>query len=209
MPMPRIPALLLTLCLSLGVAAPGAQADEAVATFAGGCFWCMEPPFDELDGVLATTSGYTGGDLEDPTYEEVTAGGTGHAEVVQVTYDPEQVSYERLLAVYWRNVDPLDADGQFCDRGDSYRPEIFVHDAEQRRLAEASRAELQSRFEQEIVVPVTDAGEFYRAEDYHQNYYRENPLRYRIYRRLCGRDSRLEEVWTEDRRLEPGFGQAE
>ncbi|PWG64948.1 peptide-methionine (S)-S-oxide reductase MsrA [Sediminicurvatus halobius] len=191
--------------LGLAAVAPPAPADEAVATFAGGCFWCMEPPYDDIEGVLATTSGYMGGHVEDPTYEQVTAGGTGHAEVVQVTYDPERVSYERLLAIYWRNVDPFDADGQFCDRGDSYRPEIFVHSAEQRRLAEASRAELQTRFEREIVVPVTEAGEFYAAEDYHQNYYQEHPIRYRVYRRLCGRDGRLEEIWTDGKALDPAF----
>lgn len=192
--------------LALGVAAaPAAGAGEAVATFAGGCFWCMEPPYDKLDGVLSTTAGFMGGEVEDPTYDEVTAGGTGHAEVVQVIYDPGRVSYAELLAVYWRNVDPFDAGGQFCDRGGSYRPEIFVHDEAQRRLAEESRALLQQRFEEEIVVPVSDAGPFYPAEAYHQDYYRENPFRYRVYRRLCGRDGRLEEIWGGGRALDPAL----
>ena len=172
---------------------------EAVATFAGGCFWCMEPPYDKLDGVLATTSGYIGGSKADPTYEEVSAGGTGHAEAVQVTYDPAKVSYEELLEVFWRNVDPLDAGGQFCDRGDQYRTGIFVHDAEQQRLAEASKRQLEDsgRFEQPIVTEIVAAGPFYPAEDYHQDYYEKNPLRYNFYRWNCGRDARLEQLWGE------------
>jgi peptide-methionine (S)-S-oxide reductase len=159
----------------------------------------MEPPYDKLDGVLATTSGYAGGDKVDPTYEEVSAGGTGHAEVVQVTYDPAKVSYEQLLEVFWRNVDPLDAGGQFCDRGDQYRTAIFVHDEEQRQLAEASKQALvdSGRFEQPIVTEIVAAGPFYPAEDYHQDYYEKNPLRYKLYRWNCGRDQRLTEVWGE------------
>jgi len=183
--------------LALAAAAPAAHADEAVATFAGGCFWCMEVPYQELDGVLATTAGFMGGHVEDPTYDEVSAGGTGHAEVVQVRYEPERVSYPELLAVYWRNVDPFDAGGQFCDRGSSYRAEIFFHDERQRRLAVESRERVQQRFEQEIVVPVSEAGPFYPAAEYHQDYHRENPIRYRIYRTLCGRDGRLEEIWSD------------
>jgi peptide-methionine (S)-S-oxide reductase len=180
-------------------AAPAATAEQAVATFAGGCFWCMEPPYDHLDGVLSTTSGYTGGSTENPTYQEVSRGGTGHAEVVQVVYNPAKVSYEQLLDVYWRNVDPLDGGGQFCDRGDSYRTAIFVHDAEQRRLAEASKQALEDsdRFTQPIVTPIVDASTFYPAEDYHQDYYVKNPVRYKFYRWNCGRDQRLAEVWGE------------
>jgi peptide-methionine (S)-S-oxide reductase len=179
-------------------AAPPADG-QAVATFAGGCFWCMEPPYDRLDGVTATISGYTGGDTADPTYQEVSAGGTGHAEAVQVTYDPAKVSYEELLEVFWQNVDPLDAGGQFCDRGDQYRTGIFVHDAEQRRLAEASKQALadSGRLEQPIVTEIENAGPFYPAEDYHQDYYQKNPVRYKFYRWNCGRDQRLAELWSE------------
>ena len=176
-----------------------ARADKAVATFAGGCFWCMEPPYDKLDGVESTVSGYMGGHVENPTYEQVVRGGTGHAEVVQVSYDPEVVSYEELLKVFWRNIDPLDAGGQFCDRGNSYRSEIFYHTQAQKRAAEASgkRLEESGRFDQPIATAITEAGEFYPAETYHQNYYQENPLRYKFYRWNCGRDQRLEELWGE------------
>ena len=172
---------------------------HAVATFAGGCFWCMEPPYDKLDGVLATTSGYTGGSKVDPTYREVSAGGTGHTEAVQITYDPSRVSYEELLDVFWHNVDPLDAGGQFCDRGASYRTGIFVHDEEQRRLAETSKQALvdSGRFEQPIVTEIDEAGPFYPAEEYHQDYYEKNPIRYNFYRWNCGRDARLEQLWGE------------
>jgi len=172
---------------------------EAVATFAGGCFWCMEPPYDKLDGVTATISGYTGGSKADPTYEEVSAGGTGHTEAVQITYDPSKVRYEQLLEVFWRNVDPLDAGGQFCDRGSQYRTGIFVHDEEQRRLAEASKQALVEgdRFDRPIVTEIEPAGAFYPAEDYHQDYYEKNPVRYKFYRWSCGRDQRLAELWGE------------
>jgi peptide-methionine (S)-S-oxide reductase len=172
---------------------------EAVATFAGGCFWCMEPPYDKLDGVSATISGYTGGNKADPTYQEVSSGGTGHTEAVQVTYDPTKVTYEELLEVFWRNVDPLDAGGQFCDRGSQYRTGIFVHDEAQRRLAAASKQALEDsgRFKEPIVTEIEDAGPFYPAEDYHQDYYEKNPIRYKFYRWNCGRDQRLAELWGE------------
>jgi peptide-methionine (S)-S-oxide reductase len=204
---PRIIPALAAAAIALAAAGAIAQQESAtmpkdghaVATFAGGCFWCMEPPFDELDGVLATTSGYAGGSTVDPTYKQVSAGGTGHAEVVQVAYDPAKVTYEQLLEVFWRNVDPLDAGGQFCDRGDSYRTGIFVHGAEQRRLAEQSKQALadSKRLAQPIVTEIVDAGPFYPAEDYHQDYYRKNPVRYKFYRWNCGRDQRLAEVWGE------------
>jgi peptide-methionine (S)-S-oxide reductase len=169
----------------------------AVAIFAGGCFWCMEPPFDKLEGVVSTTSGYTGGTIAGPSYKQVSAGGTGHTEAVRVVYDPAKLGYEKLLEVFWRNVDPLDAAGQFCDRGHEYRPAIFAHDGEQRRLAEASKAALDAshRFEQPIVVAVETARDFYEAEDYHQDYYMKNPVRYNYYRWNCGRDARLEQLW--------------
>ena len=169
----------------------------AVATFAGGCFWCMEPPFDKLEGVVSTTSGYTGGATPGPSYKQVSAGGTGHTEAMRVVYDPARVSYPKLLEVFWRNVDPLDASGQFCDRGHEYRPVIFVHNEEQGRLAEASKAALDAsdRFEQPVVVPIETARDFYEAEAYHQDYYIKNPTRYKYYRFSCGRDARLERVW--------------
>jgi len=171
----------------------------AVATFAGGCFWCMEPPFDKLEGVISTISGYTGGTTQRPTYEQVSAGSTGHAEAVQVTYDPSKVSYEKLLDVFWHNIDPTVRDRQFCDVGSQYRSAIFVHDAEQRRLAEASKAALErSRpFKGAIVTPVVDASTFYPAEEYHQDYYRKNPIQYQYYRIGCGRDLRLRQLWGE------------
>lgn len=177
-------------------AAPPA-AGLAVATFAGGCFWCMEPPFDKTPGVVSTTSGYTGGHKPGATYKDVTAGGTGHYEAVRIVYDPQKVSYDKLLEVFWRNVDPVDADGQFCDRGDSYRTAIFAHDAEQKRLAEASRQALAEpgRLSKPIVTPVLDAGPFWVAEDYHQDYYQKNPAKYQFYRWNCGRDARLEALW--------------
>jgi len=178
--------------------AGNAYADEAVATFAGGCFWCMEPPYDKLDGIKSTISGYMGGHVENPSYKQVTRGNTGHAEVVQVTYDPDVVSYETLLEVYWRNVDPFDGGGQFCDRGNSYRPEIFVHDEAQADAARRSKGEVAARFDQPISVDVTEAPAFYPAEDYHQDYYKKNPVRYKYYRWNCGRDQRLEEIWGDE-----------
>jgi len=183
----------------LAATAP-ALADDAVATFAGGCFWCMEPPYDKLDGVKSTISGYMGGHVKNPTYEQVTRGNTGHAEVVQVTYDPQVVSYEKLLEVYWRNVDPFDEGGQFCDRGDSYRSAIFYHDEEQGDAAMASKARLTERpdFTQPIATEVAEASAFYPAEGYHQDYYEKNAVRYKFYRWNCGRDQRLEEIWGED-----------
>jgi peptide-methionine (S)-S-oxide reductase len=180
-----------------GAAAVPVLAAEAKATFAGGCFWCMEPPFDKLDGVTSTTSGYAGGHVENPTYEQVSSGGTGHAEVVQIVYDPDKVSYEKLLEVFWMNVDPFDAGGQFCDRGVQYRTGIFVHNDEQRRLARQSKRELQKELGRDIVTEIEPLDEFYAAEEYHQDYYQKNPIRYKFYRTSCGRDRRLGEVWDE------------
>jgi peptide-methionine (S)-S-oxide reductase len=175
---------------------PGAP-NTATAIFAGGCFWCMEPPFDALDGVLSTTSGYTGGHVEDPRYEQVSKGGTGHLEAVRVDYDPARISYPQLLDVFWRNVDPLDGGGQFCDRGRQYATAIFVSDAAQRQLAEASKRKLDEskRFDRPVATEILEAGPFYPAEEYHQDYARKNPLRYRYYRNSCGRDARLAAVW--------------
>ena len=167
------------------------------AIFAGGCFWCMEPPYDELTGVVATTSGYAGGHLRSPTYQAVTAGRSGHLEVVRVTYDPELISYEQLLAVYWRNVDPLDDGGQFCDRGESYTTAIFATTPRQASLARKSKQAIAEVLGQPVVTPIRELAVpgFYPAEDYHQDYYQKNPLRYKYYRASCRRDQRLESLW--------------
>ncbi len=187
------------LMLWLPMIAAQQASDSGIATFAGGCFWCMEHPFDELEGVISTTSGYIGGHQAHPTYEQVSAGSTGHAEAVQVVYDPAAVSYQRLLEVFWRNVDPLDAGGQFCDRGSEYRAAIFYHTNEQRQQAEASKLALASNgtLPGNIVTEIVQASEFYRAEEYHQDYYQRNPIRYKFYRFGCGRDRRLTELWAE------------
>ena len=183
-----------------------AKGGQAIATFAGGCFWCMEGPFDELDGVMSTTSGYTGGQTVDPTYEEVSAGGTGHAEAVQVVYDPQKISYQELLAVYWPNTDPTTPDAQFCDHGSQYRPEIFYHDDKQRQSAEASKEEIKrtKTFSAPLVTEITQATAFYPAEEYHQDFYQKNPIRYKFYRFTCGRDARLATLWGDEARHNEG-----
>ncbi|MBI5419348.1 MAG: peptide-methionine (S)-S-oxide reductase MsrA [Deltaproteobacteria bacterium] len=167
------------------------------ATFAGGCFWCMEHPFDELEGVVSVSSGYTGGHKKNPTYEEVSAGGTGHAESVEILYDPAKIGYKKLLDVFWSNVDPTTPNRQFCDVGTQYRTAIFYHGAEQKRLAEESEKALEKTkpFREKIVTEIVPASEFYPAEEYHQKYYRKNPVRYKFYRYNCGRDRRLQELW--------------
>lgn len=195
----------LVAILSLGGVALWSHAEQttastdgdAVATFAGGCFWCMEPPFDKIDGVSATISGYIGGHKENPTYHEVSAGSTGHTEAMQVHYDPSKVSYEKLLKIFWRNIDPTTPDRQFCDRGTQYRTGIFYHDDTQKNAALASKSALDvdKPFADPIVTEIVAAGTFYPAEDYHQDYYKKNPLRYKFYRFNCGRDQRLTELW--------------
>ena len=172
----------------------------ATATFAGGCFWCVESDFDKVPGVVETVSGYTGGTVDNPTYKQVTKGGTGHREAVQIRYDPEQVSYERLLHIFWRSVDPTDGGGQFCDRGESYQTAIFAGNDEERRLAEASKEALERSMvlDAPVVTPIEPAGEFYPAEDYHQDYYTKSPFRYRYYRFACGRDSTVQQVWGKE-----------
>jgi peptide-methionine (S)-S-oxide reductase len=167
------------------------------ATFAGGCFWCMEAPFDTLPGVVSVTVGYTGGSVRNPGYEQVSAGGTGHAEAVQISYDPRKISYETLLHVFWRNIDPTVKNRQFCDVGSQYRSAIFYHSEQQRRLALAAKAALTKNkpFTEPIVTEIVPATDFYRAEDYHQQYYRKNPIRYKYYRASCGRDRRLQQLW--------------
>ena len=198
----RPAAVLLSLCAAL-LAAPAcsaaAEAELARATFAGGCFWCMEPPFDEIDGVVSTTSGYSGGAEKDPTYKQVSAGRTGHAEVVQVLYDPAKVGYAELLEVFWRNIDPTTADRQFCDRGSQYRTAIFYHDEEQRSLAEASKRRIEEggRITAPIVTEITALTAFYPAEEYHQDFYEKNPVHYKRYRAGCGRDETLRRIWGE------------
>lgn len=178
-----------------------AQEQTAVATFAGGCFWCMEPPFDKLDGVISTTSGYTDGHKKNPTYREVSAGSTGHTEAIQIKYDPAKISYEKLLTVFWKNIDPTTKNSQFCDHGSQYRSGIYYHNTAQRKAAEASFKSLEQTkpFKQAIVTELDAASTFYPAEDYHQNYYQKNPLRYKYYRYSCGRDQRLEQLWGKDR----------
>jgi len=184
----------------LPMALPGGEAAEgARATFAGGCFWCMEPPFDKVPGVISTTSGYAGGVAPNPTYEQVSAGGTGHAEVVQVLFDPEKVSYEQLLEVFWRNVDPLDRGGQFCDRGLQYRSAIFYENEEQKQAALRSRERLEQsgRLPGPVMTGVVPLRAFYPAEEYHQDFYIKNVRKYWSYRAGCGRDERLKELWGE------------
>lgn len=196
--------LIMTLFagLMLIAAAENAEAADgtAKATFAGGCFWCMEFPFDKIDGVISTTSGYTGGDYNNPSYEEITTGRTGHAEAVEIVYDPKKVSYEQLLHTFWRNIDPLVKDRQFCDVGSQYRTAIFYHDEEQKKAAEASRDEIEKskRFNASIKTEIVAAKTFYRAEEYHQDYYKKNPIRYHFYRTSCGRDGRLKDLWGDE-----------
>lgn len=208
---------LIAIALTLGMtvsacgaadsgAAPGADADApaadglAKATFAGGCFWCMEKPFDDLDGVVSTTSGYIAGHQENPTYRQVSSGQTGHTEAVEIVFDPSEVTFSELLDVFWRNIDPVAVNRQFCDAGSQYRSGIYFHDAEQQRLAEGTREALASsgRFDQPIATEIQQATIFYPAEEYHQDYYKKNPLRYNMYRNGCGRDRRLQQLWGDE-----------
>jgi peptide-methionine (S)-S-oxide reductase len=200
----RLLRLVAGLALAAAASAAAAQsmqpandAGSKTAIFAGGCFWCMEHPFDEIDGVVSVTSGYSGGSKQKPTYEEVSAGTTGHAEAVQVVYDPGKVSYQKLVDVFWHNIDPLTANAQFCDHGTQYRSAIFYLDDEQKRIAEASKEALakSGRFDKPIVTQIVAASTFWPAEDYHQHYYKTNPVRYKFYRYNCGRDQRLEQLW--------------
>jgi len=192
---PLIVAVALVLFGNAAAQAPAASL--AKATFAGGCFWCVEADFDKVDGVISTTSGYIGGRVPNPTYAQVSAGNTGHTEAVEIVFDPRKVSYEKLLDVFWVSIDPTVKDRQFCDIGSQYRAVVFFHDDGQRRAAEASKAALEKnkRFAQPIVTPIEMATTFYPAEDYHQDYYRKNPVRYAYYRSGCGRDARLKELW--------------
>ena len=189
---------LLATVAALSLIAHAASAQQLEkAVFAGGCFWCVESDFDKVPGVVSTVSGYTGGKTKDPTYRQVTAGGTGHYEAVEITYDPAKVSYEMLLAAFWRSVDPTDDGGQFCDRGQSYETAVFVANDKERALAEASKTAAQKLLDKPIVTPILAAGPFHEAEDYHQDYYKNNPLRYRYYRFSCGRDRTVKDLWGE------------
>jgi len=181
--------------------ATNAKADNAKAVFAGGCFWCVESDFEKVPGVISATSGYTGGSKRNPTYEEVSSKGTGHAEAVEVVFDPRRISYAQLVEHFWRTIDPTVKDQQFCDVGSPYRTGIFALDAEQLKVAEASRAALEKSkpFKAPIVTEIVMAGPFYAAEDYHQDYYKKNPLRYKYYRAGCGRDQRLEQLWQQQK----------
>jgi len=195
--------LRLILALLLAVSAPAALAQSTgKATFAAGCFWCAEEAFEKVPGVVSVVSGYTGGSKQKPTYEEVSSGSTGHTESVEVTYDPTKVSYEALLTTFWLNHDPTVKDRQFCDVGSQYRPSIFYHNSEQKRLAEASRAywEKHKPFKEPIMTPIVAATQFWPAEVYHQNYYKKNPLRYKFYTSGCGRYTRLDQLWGAERR---------
>jgi peptide-methionine (S)-S-oxide reductase len=187
-----------------GGARPAAQQGEsgqplATATFAAGCFWCVEEAFDKIEGVVSTTSGYTGGRTPNPTYDQVSSGGTGHTEAVEVKYDPSRITYEQLLSVFWHNVDAVDRGGQFCDRGNQYRSAIFYHSEEQQRLAEASKRLAAEQLNQSIATEIVEAGPFYAAEDYHQDYHDKNPVRYKFYKWSCGREQRLDRLWGDSR----------
>ncbi len=195
MPMIRIFVLLLA-AMGVALAQSESTSQRAVAVFAGGCFWCVEADFDKVPGVISTTSGFIGGKVENPSYSQVVTGTTGHTEAVEVVFDPSKVTYQKLLDVFWRNHDPLAKDRQFCDSGPQYRAGIFYQNDEQRRLAEDSKKAAQAKFAPRMVhTEVTKAGPFYKAEDYHQDYYEKNPIRYKFYRFNCGRDQRLEELW--------------
>jgi peptide-methionine (S)-S-oxide reductase len=194
--MRRLLPVLAFLMAALGTAFAQTAPKHEVATFAGGCFWCTEADFDKVSGVISTTSGFIGGTVAKPSYQQVTTGTTGHTEAVEIVFDPAKVTYQQLLDVFWRNHDPLAKDRQFCDRGNMYRPGIFFHSEAQRAQADASKKQVQSRFAPRVVhTEITKASTFYKAEDYHQDYHDKNPVRYKLYRFNCGRDQRLEELW--------------
>lgn len=176
--------------------------DTESVILAGGCFWCMEPPYDKTEGILSTTSGYSGGEKKYPTYNQVASGQTEHIEVVKIEYDPSKIGFEKLLEIFWVNIDPLDGSGQFCDKGPQYRPAIFYGNEEEKKIAQASKQRIAERFDQEIKTEILPESEFWEAEAYHQNYYKKNPVRYKFYRWGCGRDARLAELWGEQKQAE-------
>ena len=190
-----VAVIVLAAAFPAAAHAPAPATVTAKATFAGGCFWCVQSDFDKVPGVIKTTSGYSGGVTINPTYAEVGSGRTGHAESVEVVYDPAKVTYGQLLDAFWHNIDPLVKDRQFCDVGNEYRTAIFVHDDEQRRLADESKKRIEAQLKAPVYTEIVSAGPFYPAEDYHQNYYVKNPVRYKFYRWNCARDQRLEQIW--------------
>jgi len=193
--MSKILAIIISLFLILTPSANAQTNNIQTATFAGGCFWCMEPPYDKTEGVISTTSGYTGGNVKNPTYKQVSNGKTGHAEAVQIKYDADKVSYKKLLSVFWENIDPTVENRQFCDIGSQYRSAIFYHDDQQKQLALESRKQIEKQLNQKVYTQIIPVKDFYSAEEYHQDYYQKNPLLYKYYRFRCGRDQRLEELW--------------
>jgi peptide-methionine (S)-S-oxide reductase len=199
--MPRLFLALAFVLAACGVASaqmaplPQPKEGQALATFAGGCFWCVESDFDHVPGVIATTSGYTGGKAANPTYNQVSAGGTGHTESVEIIYDPKKVSYAQLVDYFWRHIDPTVKDQQFCDHGSQYRTAIFTHSAEEKKLAEDSKKKAEAELKKPIYTEIADAGTFYPAEEYHQDFYVKNPSKYKFYRWNCGRDQRIEQIW--------------
>lgn len=190
----KLAALLIGfIALGAGFSAPAFATEKAI--FAGGCFWCVESDFENVPGVIEAVSGYTGGTLDNPTYKKVSKGGTGHYEAVEITFDPNKVSYGELVEIFWRSVDPTDGGGQFCDRGDSYKTAIFAVDATQKSIAKKSKARLKGALSGPIVTPIVDAKEFFVAEKVHQNYYKTHSIRYKYYRNGCGRDKRIRAIW--------------
>lgn len=196
----RFATLLAAFTLFISTTGAAQMSNEAnikTAIFAGGCFWCMEKPFEQIDGVIEAKSGYTGGHVDNPSYEEVSAGNSGHYEAVKITYDANKVNYQTLLDTFWVNVDPIDATGQFCDKGSQYRAAIFYQNDEEKALAEASKEKVAEKLASAVATGIVKASTFYDAEEYHQNYYKKNPIRYHFFRSRCGRDSRLEQLWGE------------
>ena len=187
--------LSLALAVAMGGAALAQTAERATAIFAGGCFWCVEADFDKVSGVLSTTSGYIGGHVPNATYAQVSSGGTGHTEAVEVAYDPRKVSYAQLVDFFWKTIDPTVRNRQFCDSGDMYRTAIFVRNAEERRLAEDTKKKVEAQLKAPVYTQIADTGPFYKAEDYHQDFYLKNATKYKFYRWNCGRDQRLEQLW--------------
>jgi peptide-methionine (S)-S-oxide reductase len=190
---------ILMLIMIMGATMANANEEQKLATFAGGCFWCTESDFEKVNGVISVTSGYTGGVEANPSYEQVSSGTTGHAEGVQIVFDPEKITYKELIDIYWKSIDPTNAQGQFCDIGKQYRTEIFYHDDEQKQIAEETKKQIEEsgKLPSAIATKITKATEFYPAEDYHQDYHKKNPVRYKYYRYSCGRDEKLKELWGE------------
>ncbi|MDA0781769.1 MAG: peptide-methionine (S)-S-oxide reductase MsrA [Rickettsiales bacterium] len=193
----KVKKFLITILITTVITMANANAKNETATLAGGCFWCIESDFEKIGGIISVTSGYTGGSEPNPTYEQVSSGATGHVEAVQIVFDANIITYRRIMDKFWRSIDPLNARGQFCDIGPQYRSEVFYHNEEQKQIAEETRKQIDDSgvLPSKIVTKITEASEFYPAEEYHQNYYKKNPVRYKYYRYSCGRDKRVEELW--------------